>query len=350
MKKILKKIGLGLLIGVAAVILILAMIPRVNSIKERKALGVFYTKLDGAELPVMVAGNLDSPTYIIYLAGGPGEASFNNHFALYMNELEKNYAVVYYDQRCCGRAKGRFDKDRLTLQQFTEDTDHIVDLVKKKYSDPDIVLLGHSWGGALGTAYLLDEEHQRKIKGWIDLDGGHNWAGLEKESRKFAIDYLEGQLDGESPQEVLELLDWYEENPVIGTDNIFKHFLALNGVHAYKPESAEGDNIYLYSPNEPLFSYYYNGFYAAWKVYRMAVNMDVYSINLTPEMHNITLPSLILWGELDYRISKDFGTEAYETIRSENKKLVIMPHSGHTPVREDIPLFVSSIEGFIESL
>ncbi|MDC7125266.1 MAG: alpha/beta hydrolase [Spirochaetales bacterium] len=304
----------------------------------------FYTETEGTRMPVWVCGNPDSKTFILYLAGGPGDSCLLQHFHIPMTKLEQKYRVVYYDQRGAGRSRGGANAEKITLKQFVRDTDHIVDLINHKYNNPDIILMGHSWGGALGTAYLLDDERQNKIKAWIEIDGGHNWIGMEKSSRQYAMEYASKHTDEKKWRKALE---WYKENPVINSENIVKHALYLNAAHAYTPKESAAENPYTISSLRMLFSYRTNVINSNFRTWKLARMMDTFSIDLSSEMHNIKIPTLILWGEKDYRIPVEFAMEAYKNIGAQEKKLVILPSSGHSPSVTDFPLYISSIDNFI---
>ena len=264
-----------------------------------------------------------------------------------MNELEKKYRIVYFDQRNSGRAEGRFVKERISLNQFVKNTDHIIDVINQKYNNPSIILMGHSWGGTLGTAYLLDSARQQKIKGWIEIDGGHNWTGLEKESRLYVMNYA---YQHRNEKKWKRVFDWYKKNPVINKNNIVRHAVYLQESHAYTPKEASGYNGYIIPIRKMLFSYYYNVINSNYRTYKLAGVMDTFSINLTDRMHKIKILSLIIWGEKDYRISSKFGYEAYNAVCSVSREIVILPHSGHFPVPADYPLFTKSVDNFIKSL
>ena len=132
---------------------------------------IHYTKLY-EDLPVWVKGNTASKTIIVYLHGGPGGGgSFGSSEFLnseFVEAVTEKYAMVFFDQRGSGSSQGHYDKSLMTEAQFVEDLDKLVILLQNKYgSDINVFLYGVSWGGYLGTAYLVTGENQNKIKGWI---------------------------------------------------------------------------------------------------------------------------------------------------------------------------------------
>ena len=56
------------------------------------------------------------------------------------NELESSYATVFWDQRASGSSQGNSQNSLLTLPQFVEDLDKLVDLISHKYNQPKIFL------------------------------------------------------------------------------------------------------------------------------------------------------------------------------------------------------------------
>lgn len=111
-------------------------------------------------------GNIEKPL-IIALHGGPGAFSIDHEF--YRDVFEKEYLVVYFDQRGGGKSEDFIDKSMLTTDQFVADLDLVVEYVKNKYPNKKINLLGTSWGGTYGFLYLI--KHQNKINSFISSSG-----------------------------------------------------------------------------------------------------------------------------------------------------------------------------------
>ena len=48
-------------------------------------------------------------------------------------------------------------------------------------------LMGHSWGGTTGTHVLLNTPLQSELKGWIEVDGAHDFKLNDKEAAKMFL-------------------------------------------------------------------------------------------------------------------------------------------------------------------
>ena len=126
-----------------------------------------YIPVKGNQLYIRLAGNLNGPI-VLLLHGGPGGSSgFDRNF--YKGPLEGDFLIGYLDQRGCGKSPAEDNDSLITMQQFVEDLDVVVDSLKKWYPGKPIHLLGGSWGGTYGFLYLL--KHQEKIRSFICVSG-----------------------------------------------------------------------------------------------------------------------------------------------------------------------------------
>lgn len=103
-------------------------------------------EIGGVKLHLRVAEGPVGAGTIVVLHGGPG-GDFRSLQAL--DALTDAYRVVYYDQRGAGRSQ-RVDAAALKLEA------HVAELhgVIAEVGGGPVVLLGHSWGAILATAYL----------------------------------------------------------------------------------------------------------------------------------------------------------------------------------------------------
>jgi proline iminopeptidase len=119
------------------------------------------------------AGN----TMIVVIHGGPGS---DYRSLLNCSDLaDEGYYVVFYDQRGSGLSK-RESADWYTLESMIDDLSAVIETYRNS-PDQKIVLLGHSWGAMLATAFI--NEHPEAIDGAILAEpGGFVWADV--------VDYL----------------------------------------------------------------------------------------------------------------------------------------------------------------
>ena len=117
--------------------------------------------VDDAKLFLLVRGADRNAPVLVWLHGGPGGAE-RPLFRYFNGELEENFVVVYFDQRGAGRS---FDPEaesgRLSVTRHLADLDAVVDHLRQALGRTQVILVGHSWGGALGLLYA--HTHPEKV-------------------------------------------------------------------------------------------------------------------------------------------------------------------------------------------
>ena len=311
----------------------------------------FYLVNKGAQMPVSVRGNKNSGIFIIFIHGGPGGTALQKIGLPAFNALEQSYATVFWDQRASGSSQGNSADKYLTLGQFTEDLDKLVDLIRHKYDNPEIFLIGHSWGGCLGTSYLTANQRQQKIKGWIEVDGAHNNPKADSLSMQFVRDYAINQIGKGIDSDFWNyVLDWYQKNPNFTTDQL-EHYAFVEKAHGYiyDPDLQSGQKFPSYS-FDYLFDSPANVTAALTNYNHVIRNFIISDIDLTTEMKNITLPSLIIWGLHDGIIPYPMANQALQALGTpdQNKKVVTLSSSAHEGFYEEPENFVDAVTAFVE--
>jgi pimeloyl-ACP methyl ester carboxylesterase len=94
--------------------------------------------------------NTDNPV-ILFLHGGPGTSQLTGN-RRNTRDLEKSFIVVNWDQRGAGKSYAAIrDAAKMNIDQFVEDTRELTLYLLKKFGKRQIVLVGHSWGSAIGA-------------------------------------------------------------------------------------------------------------------------------------------------------------------------------------------------------
>ena len=304
----------------------------------------FYVENQAAIMPVWVKGNKDSKVFIILLHGGPDGGS-SQYYTIFPSHklIEESYAMVYWDQRMCGMSQGNPSMEDATMEQFTEDLDQLVQLINFKYDQPSIFLMGHSWGGALGTNYLL--QHQSKIRGWIEVDGGHSWSRANVLSREMMLAYAIEKIAVGVDSSFWEFaLRWYEQHPVVGiNDDAHYTFVARAKGYDYNPESdslpVPFTELLFHSPISTAY------FFAPYNFQFLNQGLD-----MTHQLHQITVPTLICWGQHDKVFPMVLAEQTYQELGTpvQDKFLRVFDHSAHSPNYEEPKAFARAVTDFIQ--
>lgn len=105
----------------------------------------------------------EKPKAIVIIVHGLGEHSGRYNYVTEALNVS-GYGVLRFDNRGHGKSGGArgYLKNYCT---FTEDTDFIVELAKKQFSDLPIFMLGHSMGGFITASYGV--KYPNKLRGQI---------------------------------------------------------------------------------------------------------------------------------------------------------------------------------------
>lgn len=209
------------------------------------------------------------------------------HSGRYMNLVNHfvplGYAVHALDHIGHGKSEGtRVYVDR--FEDFTETLKRFVDQVRTWQPDPPLFLVGHSMGGLIGAAYLL--EHQADLSGAV--------------------------LSGPS----VKVPDTIS-SATIFMGKLFSALLPKVGLLALEAEGVSRDPAVVEAyVNDPLV---YTGKTTA----RLAAELLKAMQRVSAEAANITLPVLILQGGADRLVDPSGAQMLYNAISSTDKTLKV---------------------------
>lgn len=323
----------------------------------------FYITHKGASMPVWVTGNWRSNRIIVHVHGGPGTTNGIYYQKRSFQRLAEDHGIVFYEQRGSGSAHG-LHREHLTVEQFVEDLDNVFTVLEARYPDAEFVLMGHSWGGHLGFAYLLDPARQARVKGWIEQDGAHDsscktWQVGVDWVLAHAAEVLAGS-PGRKTRRFWEGarafyrdtfvcdLETNENNmnaPHEGSTVHLGHSLYVRAAGGYDvdPERVLNTEETL----ELLFKSQFD-LVAVTRHGPLPVE-GYYGVDLTPRLAAITLPTLILWGRHDWITPVTAAQPAFDALGTpaERKRLVIFEDSGHNPWAEEQDKFYDEVSDFL---
>ena len=315
----------------------------------------FYVRNDGADMPVFMRGNLSAKKVILLLHGGPGDSSVAYMVKNFSQQLQKDYAFAFWDQRQQGNSHGSFNKEVLSLETMVEDVDAVVKSLKLRYgSDFQIYIMGHSWGGSLGTAYLQTSDYQNQISGFIEISGAYDFPMVNREVVKMMNEYGQIEIDNDrNTTRWTEILNFANQ---LDLENItLDEMLELNGYAGdirreelledlYKiPSSVNIEEGSDYVSNEISVTMNAISIFTQKDLIEDALN-----VSMKDQLGKITIPTLLVWGKYDFKVPPFLGEFAFENLGSIDKTLKIYEHSGHSSMTYDPDRFVQDVKDFME--
>ncbi len=107
-------------------------------------------QLSGVPQSVLIRGRSTKNPVLLFLHGGPGmPAMFLAH--AWQRELEDDFVVVQWDRLGVGKSYfGDVPSRWLTVRHLLDDTYELANILRGRFVQQRIILVGHSWGSYLG--------------------------------------------------------------------------------------------------------------------------------------------------------------------------------------------------------
>jgi len=299
--------------------------------------------LGGVEQWVMIRGeNLANPPLIL-LHGGPG-FSDTGFFRTFNAPLEKIFSVVYWDQRGAGKSVDReLARSSMTVEQFVADLDELVEWVRKRVGANKVVILGHSWGSALGALYAA--RFPDKVGAYVGCAQVGDWAAAEQASYSLALVEAKRRNDRKAVEQLLAMgppphtpKDVFAERTLavrlagqMGAKsmwNMLRAFLCVRESSVLDlPKTIRG---------------FRSTIEAMWA--------EVSRLNLLEAVPELQMPVFFFLGRRDPWIPPQVSVAYFDVLTAPSKKLVWFEESGHEPFVDEPAKFNAAMADLVRPL
>ena len=256
----------------------------------------------------------DAAVPLIAVNGGPGLTHAYMVQNDVWNRLSQHRLVVFYDQRGVGRSVLHRPDAPQTLDAQVAD----LDAVRRALHAERIDVLGDSFGGLVALAYTL--AHPAHVRRLVVSDGLPGLAGMAHPLPEVFPDLdaaTDASAEGMAPQAaaVLELRTHMREcfyDPDLAA-RYLAHFAGLTIA------STVADRV----------------------------GASVQAVDLGPQLHRITAPTLILTGRFDLNVAPVTAWRMSKAIPG--ARLHIFERSGHLPSYEEPDAYVATVDAFLSA-
>jgi pimeloyl-ACP methyl ester carboxylesterase len=125
-------------------------------------------QLGGVEQGLLIRGHDVANPVLLYLHGGPGTSELGMVRTHNLPVLEKHYTVAVWDQRGAGLSYAAHEPESgMTVEQFIADAHELTLLLCRRFRQPKIYMVGHSWGSLLGI--LTVQRHPELYHAYVGV-------------------------------------------------------------------------------------------------------------------------------------------------------------------------------------
>jgi pimeloyl-ACP methyl ester carboxylesterase len=341
-----KKVG-GL-VGVLAVALITimlvmpadteAIVDSEGEVIEGSIAEMEEIKLGGVDQWLVIRGENKNKPVLLMLSGGPGSSEMGR-FLEFNQELEKDFIVVIWEQRGCGKSYSAVEnKESLTLDHYVSDVNELSEYLKMRFNKEKIYLLGHSWGTIIGT--LAVKEKPENFHAYIGAAQMVNVRETDQYMYNFVLEAAKNNGD----QKKVEKMITAGPPPYYGEGMLKKYQLFLTSYADYyqaKNPFVEKDSSWynilsMFWFDEYNFMDKINFFRGMLNTFP-AVYQQLQDLDFTVQAADLEVPVYYLIGRHDY--TANFIEDYFEKLNAPQKKLIYFEQSHHGEIWSEADKF-----------
>lgn len=271
---------------------------------------------------------------LLWLHGGPGGAE-RPLFRYFNAPLERHFVVAYWDQRGAGRSfDPKADPMRLTVAQHVADLDAIVEHLTRTFDRVRVVLVGHSWGSALGLLYA--STRPEKVAAFIGVNQMVSAAAAQRRQ----YDFVRREASSRGDRRVLARLREIGPPPFETTDRL----LAMERL-------VERHGGMFHTPPRRLWvalSLILRGLVWPWEIPRFiranvvsldAMTGELLTLDLADRVARVDVPVFFFLGRHDRHSEAALAAEFFSDLEAPAKRLIWFEKSAHNVPFEEPALF-----------
>lgn len=305
-----------------------------ESIAESKMLDI-----NGTKQFVMIRGeNLQNPV-LLHIHGGPGVSEIGG-LRKYNKDLEKDFTVVYWDQRNAGKSfTENFPASEIKVQKYVSDLDILAKYLKERLDVNKILLVGHSWGSQLGM--LAAQKYPQHFSAFVGT--GQQVAAYDGElqsyrytlakAKEFKVDSLVQQLQFIGEPKSGDFRTMYaipegfslQKYILLELNRKIYDGFTLEKLYANFQDSDE------YTAKEK--GNYLNG--ANFANEHIENDPDYINYDLRKQIPEVKIPVFFIAGKFDYINPTPLAKEYFDLLKAPKKEFILFDKSGHDPAWEE---------------
>lgn len=294
----------------------------------------FVVELGGTRQAVSVRGADRANPILLFVHGGPGSVEMPMAWG-FQRHWEDYFTMVQWDQRGAGKSYALNDPEALaptlSLERYRDDAIELIELLCQRYGKRKVVLMGHSFGSAVGLAVAAKRP-----------DLLHAYVGVGQlisfmENERVGLDWTlqQARQRGESQALVeLEALRPYPDGEftIDKADGWRKWAIRWGALAAYRPDAD------FYFASTRLSPEYGPADLEAWgegSAYSVTTLWPRLKEVSFQELRSLEVPVVFFLGRHDYFVPAPIAARWIERVQAPRKQLVWFEHSAHLPMVEE---------------
>lgn len=301
-----------------------------NSVQE-----TFTATLGGAKQVVNVRGADRTNPILIYVHGGPASVEMPIAWS-FQRPWEDFFTVVQWDQRGAGRSYLLNDPKTIapTLEpaRYRDDAIELIELLRKKYGQRKVILLGHSWGSVVGL--MVAQKRPDLLYAYVGVGQLINFR--ENERVGYAWTLAEARRRGDA--KAVAALEGIAPYPGTGPLDVKKTMVERDINVSYGGLAANRKDGDFYFRTARLSPEYTAADRKAWddgSAFTMTTMWPkLAAVDFDP-LAKVDVPLVFLLGRHDTTTPSEIAQRWLARVKAPSKTLVWFNNSAHLPIVEE---------------
>jgi pimeloyl-ACP methyl ester carboxylesterase len=260
--------------------------------------------IGGIKQYIQIKGKDNKNPLLLFLHGGPGNSVM--HYAeKFTKKLQEHFIVVQWDQRNTGKTLSLNNSPQpLSVSLFENDTHQLVDTLLKRFHQPKLYLVGHSWGTFLG--FHMAKNYPDLLYAYIPICPMIN----QLQSEKIILDLMKKKASENGNDKALQELSQVK----IPFENGLQLYFHRKWVLDYMGSKAKITEKQVQD----------------WAVTWLPIFNEASKENLLESAPELKCPVYFFVGRKDVQTSSSLTERYYNILDAPKKKLYWFEHSGHS--------------------
>lgn len=297
-------------------------------------------EINGTKQWLLIRGQDRTKPVLLFLHGGPGLSELS---MLSGHELETDFVVVNWEQRGAGKSyDARVFNDSFTVDTFVDDAVEVSRLLVKRFNQPKIYLMAHSWGTFLGV--LTAKKYPELFHAFFSVSQiarqmqaeqiSYDWVLQQARERNAIWQVRKLTKQGRPPYPPAEWLDYLTwQRTLVG---LYRGIMYKTQFLPLFIKSV------LLCPEYTLLDKIHYGLGAQENVRRLWP--QVVAMDLFQEAPKLDVPYYLFQGVYDRQTPYGIAQEYFDQLDAPEKRMFTFEESAHCPLFEESALFLQIVK------
>jgi pimeloyl-ACP methyl ester carboxylesterase len=302
--------------------------------------------IGGVKQSILIQTENPTNPIILFLHGGPsmpvpGVSSRGRDYALVTctKQLVQHFTVVFWDQRGTGKSFSKgISGDSMHLDQFISDASELVDYLLKRFKQPKLHLMAHSWGTVIGLS--LAKKIPSKLYSYTAFSQITNWVENDKLCYRWLLERAKETNNQKAIKELTEVgkppyLESFKQWGLMRKWLLKYKSMVYDAGDKGSASYAKAAQIMLGSPDYSLLDVFHSLVSGFKLSYSEKMIQDLNTFDFFTEIPKLEIPVLFIHGEKETHVWAELVQKYHDQLEAPLKKLFWSKKSSHAFHLED---------------